>query len=1200
VTSPPQVITRALTFNFSPSINASTGLPDILDISVIPLSSASSNGAGATFAGGVRSNQIELSQPINSWTVNLIPSNLAGLTDPINYRVLYRTGVLGPATTLDFSMLDQDIDFETLISDTANIISGEVYLQQSDLGVPGRVARLDSSGNVLDSEGTICATEADITAVDNLITAETNARSVAVNSLNTTLQTAISTQVASTLNTAEAYTTTQVGDTNSALAAERGVRQAADTDLQNQINTNAASIITNSTAISTLNTDLATKADLVGGTLSVTQIPTELLTSAIPVANQAAMLALSPTVAHKGDLAVRPDGVFLLNTDDPSQLVNWIALSVVSSVNGKRGAVVLAASDVGAVPVGGAIAQSQVTGLATALSAKANQTDLVTANAAITAIQNDTTLVHTTAGVIPSTLLDSNMVYLNSSGQLVHKDGTIIPLGSGGTGAVFSVNGQTGLVVLTASSVGAIATGASITQAQVTGLSTALANKADLSSGALNLSQVPTNIPQASISGLVAALAAKADLTGGFIPLSQVPTLPQAQITGLSTLISGNQLTGSTNAINRIAALESEIVSGGGGGGGGIGPQAEFWTSANTTTAVTASDFSTVVNLHSPWGIDSDGTITGTVGTWYYLYTGVRSTDAAYPYISPNGHLNLRKWNEAGAADPMYALASDLAALTTTVGTKAAASDLATTNTTVATKANQSDLTALSTTVDAKANEADLTALTTTVGTKANQSDLDTTNATVATLATAASVTALSTTVGTKANQSDMTTAQNNITTINSTLTTKADLVSGVLKSTQIPTGIPQASVSGLTTALAGKADLSGGVLATGQIPTNIPQSSVTGLGTALGNKADLVSGLVPLSQIPPGALTNVVQVANQAAMLALTSATVQYGDFCEITGTSAAGTYILIGADPSLLANWMLVGGTGSGTITSVNGYTGPTVVLSASDVGALGASASIPQSQITGLSTALATFATTAFSDVQSMISSSSLTKRADYVATSAIASLAGLQSIDGVLVSNGSVVLATAQSSSVNNGLWIASTGSWTRATDYSTGSYLSKDTLVFVANQTGGANGTANNATIWQMQSASGFIDTATSSWTKIGYIALPFAPVQGNGITITGQTFAANVLAGGGILAPAGGIQRDPNVVPAKFLGTVPAGATVAGITHNLNTTSPIVSIWDTGSNTLVLAGITVTSANAISIEFASAPTTGQYRVCCIG
>lgn len=1183
MTAPPQLITRALTFNFDPIINAATGQPDILDISVIPLASASNS--QATFAGGVRSTQLELSQSVNSWTINLIPSYSPGLTAPINYRVLYRSGVLGPTTTLDFSMVDQDIDFNTLISNTANIISGETYLQQSDLGVPGRVARLNAQGEVVNADGTIVATDDDITAVQNSLSAETNARQVADNNLNSTLQTMITTQVTGAITSSQNYINTQVGILNTDIAGERGARQNADADLQTQITNNLSSqgdlITTNTTAIAGLTTALTTKADLVAGTLPMNQLPPAIIPKAIPVANQAAMLALTTDQVFQGNIAVRPDGVFFFNGGDPSTLSNWTLLTVVSSVNGKRGAVSLSASDVNAIPVGGAIAQSQVTGLSTTLLNKANQSDMTTVQTQLDQVRSQAAIANLlSTGLLTDAALPADIALVNTFGQVTTKTGTIVASGGGGGGGtITSVNGKT-TPIITLTLTDLSSAGGAITESQVTGLSTDLSNRVLTSDSRLSNARTPT-------------AHAATHAAAGSDPI----TISQSQVTGLSTLLSNNGLTGSSNAINRIATLEGEVAGLGGGGTSGAG--SEFWTSATTSSAVT--DF-TQVNMHSQFGIDSDGTITGTIGTWYYLATGVRAQDVAWAYITPGGHLSLVVPNESNPADPTYALASDLTA----------------TNTTVATKANQSDLTALSTTVDAKANQSDLDATNATVATKANQSDLNTTNSTVATKANQSDLTALTTTVGTKAAQTDMTTVQGQISTINTTLPTKADLVSGVLKSTQIPTGIPEVNIASpagggntLVNDLAAKADLVSGVLKTSQIPTNIPQASVTGLGTALGNKADLVSGKVPVSQIPPEALVSTYEVTSQAAMLALTTSQVQVGDFCIITTGVNTGTYILTATDPSNLANWAQLPGGGSGTITSVNGYTGPSVVLSYSDVGALGASASIPQSQITGLSTTLSGLATTsalttglagktAFSDVQSMIANSSLTKRADYVATSAIASLAGLQSIDGVLISTGALVLATAQSSSVNNGLWVASTGTWTRPADYATGSYLAKDTLVFVANQSGGSNGTTNNATIWQMQGASGFIDTVSASWTRIGYIASPFTPTQGNGIAISGSTFSANVAVGGGILAPSGGLQRDPSIVPGKFVGTVPSGSTVAGVTHGLNTTSPIVSIYDTGSNNLVLAGVTVTSANAISIEFNSAPATGQYRVVCIG
>jgi hypothetical protein len=1203
----PQIIERALTFRFAQSVSDTTGQPDVLQISLTPLADASSNVAGATFVGGVRTAEVALSDPLNTVVFNLIPSFSAGLGAPIMYRVMWRANITARTFTFDFSMPDADVDFDQL-DNLGNIIDGTTYLQYTDLGIAGRVARLNNAGIPETAGGDPVATGADITAVTNEVTAEVVARQAQVSGVRATLEGELASQVAATLSTANAYTNNQITAVSGDITTERSSRINADADLQTQINANIATVTTLATNINaTVNghtTALTHKADLDGGGhVPVAQIPDEILTNAFPVADQAAMLALNPNTVHKGSLAVRPDGVFLLTTSDPATLGNWVSLSTVSSVNNKRGAVTLSASDVGAIPIGGAVALSQVTGLSTALGLKADTSTVTSLSSAVTTIQNDTTIVHTSGGVIPTNLLSSDVVYINNVGQLVKKDGSIIPI-TGGGGAVFSVNTKTGLVVLTASDVGAIPTGGPITQSWITGLSTTLGAKADLVSGTVPDAQIPS-IAISKTTGLATALGNKADLVSGLVPLSQVPVVPQSGVSGLATLISGNQLTSSTNVVNRIGALETAVAGGGGGGGGGVSSTVPFYTSANTSSAVV--DF-TQVNLHSPWGIDADGTITGTIGTWYYLYTGVRSTDVAYPYITANGHLNLRKWNEAGASDPVYALQSDFATLSTTVGTKANQTDLTALTATVATKATQSALTTLSTTVDTKANQADLNSTNTAVAGKAAQSALDTLTTVVGTKAAQTDLSALTTTVGTKANQSDLNNAIANITTVTTALTTKADLVSGTVPLSQLAS-LPESKITNLVADLAAKADLTAGKLTSSQVPTNIPQASITGLGTALGAKADLVAGVIPLSQIPSSALPNVVMVANRAALLALTTAQVQYGDFALITATADKGSYILTADDPSIFTNWTPFS-TPSAPVTSVNTQTGD-VVLTAASVGALASNAAIPQSQVTGLVAQLATYATataltsglvakTTPADVQAILTLSSFVKKADYVASAPIASLAGQQSVDGVLVPLGAIVLTTAQSSSVNNGLWTVNSGAWTRPANFASTSYLSRDTVVMVANSTGSAGGTTNPYTIWQMSTTSGFIDTAANNWTRIAWAAPPFVPTGGNGITVTGSSFALNPLAGGGLIAASGGASVDPNVVARKFTGTVPSGSTVAGITHNLNTFRPTVSIWDTAANTMVLAGVTATSANAISIEFASAPASGQYAVTVVG
>ncbi|ACY35915.1 putative SGNH hydrolase [Clavibacter phage CMP1] len=99
---------------------------------------------------------------------------------------------------------------------------------------------------------------------------------------------------------------------------------------------------------------------------------------------------------------------------------------------------------------------------------------------------------------------------------------------------------------------------------------------------------------------------------------------------------------------------------------------------------------------------------------------------------------------------------------------------------------------------------------------------------------------------------------------------------------------------------------------------------------TAMAAKADLIGGVIPTSQIPSIALGTSVGVASQAAMLALTTTQVQPGDLA--VRADGAGTFMLIGANPATLSNWMEL--SSKAAVTSVNGQVG-TVVLGKTDFG-------------------------------------------------------------------------------------------------------------------------------------------------------------------------------------------------------------------------------------------------------------------------
>lgn len=93
----------------------------------------------------------------------------------------------------------------------------------------------------------------------------------------------------------------------------------------------------------------------------------------------------------------------------------------------------------------------------------------------------------------------------------------------------------------------------------------------------------------------------------------------------------------------------------------------------------------------------------------------------------------------------------------------------------------------------------------------------------------------------------------------------------------------------------------------------------------------------------------------------------------------------------------------------------------------------------------------------------------------ATTANITLSGLQTIDGVSLAAGDRVLVKNQSLAVDNGIWIVSTGAWTRATDMDSNRDLVKGTRVAVT------DGTVNATTSWQVTAAN-IIEVGTDDIT----------------------------------------------------------------------------------------------------------------------
>jgi len=179
---------------------------------------------------------------------------------------------------------------------------------------------------------------------------------------------------------------------------------------------------------------LNTKADLVGGKVPTSQLPSLAVSEYLgPAANQAAMLLLS---GERGDWCIRTDlsSTFVLISDGGSSIGDWQELatpaSPVSSVNGYTGAVVLGAADVGAATTAqGALADS-------ALQPGDNISELTNDENYITSAEVPVQSVNTKTGVVVLDAADVGAVNLtgdNMTGDLTLGTSNIVLNASNGS-----------------------------------------------------------------------------------------------------------------------------------------------------------------------------------------------------------------------------------------------------------------------------------------------------------------------------------------------------------------------------------------------------------------------------------------------------------------------------------------------------------------------------------------------------------------------------------------------------------------------------------------------------------------------------------------------------------------------------------------------------------------------------------------------
>jgi hypothetical protein len=202
-----------------------------------------------------------------------------------------------------------------------------------------------------------------------------------------------------------------------------------------------------------------------------------------------------------------------------------------------------------------------------------------------------------------------------------------------------------------------------------------------------------------------------------------------------------------------------------------------------------------------------------------------------------------------------------------------------------------------------------------------------------------------------------------------------------------------------------------------------------------------------------------------------------------------------------------------------------------------------------------------------------------------------------IDGVTLATGDRVLLKNQTAPAENGIYtVNASGAPTRTTDADSSGDL-VGAAVFVS------EGTVNGNTLWVMTTDAPItVNTTGLVWAQFGG---PGAYTAGTGLTLTGTQFSLTspvAVANGGTNATTAAGARASLGAATTFAQDVGDNSSTAiVVTHNLGTRDVVVGVhrsttpWDE-----VICDVEMTSTTTITLRFATAPTTNQFRVVIVG
>lgn len=194
-------------------------------------------------------------------------------------------------------------------------------------------------------------------------------------------------------------------------------------------------------------------------------------------------------------------------------------------------------------------------------------------------------------------------------------------------------------------------------------------------------------------------------------------------------------------------------------------------------------------------------------------------------------------------------------------------------------------------------------------------------------------------------------------------------------------------------------------------------------------------------------------------------------------------------------------------------------------------------------------------------------------------------------GSSLTSGDRILVKNQSTAAENGIYVAASGAWTRSTDCNSSANYTSQAFVMIE-----SSASTLAATQWKVTTTGTItVGTTAVTWAQWGQGQ---AYTDGDGLSLTGNVFAVDLVSGGGLSFSGGQLQVNTSLVARRVTADIGNGsATTIDVTHNLGTRDITCTVYRNGTPwDTVFVRQERPDTNTVRLIFAVAPTSNEFRV----